>query len=38
MMKIQAVVVVNVGVKTDVEKAIDSSETEKRALLFKNKF
>ena len=28
MMKIQAVVIVNVGAETDAEKAIDNSETE----------
>ena len=29
-MKIQAVVIVNVGAKTNAEKAIDTSETEKQ--------
>jgi len=36
MMKVQAVVIVNVGANTDAEKAIDKSE--KRANLLKNKF
>ena len=30
MMKIQAVVIVNVGAKTDAKKAIDNSATEKQ--------
>ena len=30
MMKIQGIVIVNVGAKTDAEKAIDNSEIEKQ--------